>query len=53
MLLVKLKSLHTSACLNLNYDTTKQKRKKWRVQTDILERDKLLMKPLKYERVHP
>ena len=27
MLLVKLKYLHTSACLKLNYDTTKEKPK--------------------------
>ena len=27
ILLVKLKNLHTSACLNLNYGTTKQKPK--------------------------
>ena len=32
MLLVKLKNLHTSACLNLNNDTTKQKPKMWRLQ---------------------
>ena len=31
-LLVKLKNLHTSVCLNLNYGTTKQKQKKGRVQ---------------------
>ena len=29
---VKLKNLHTSACLNLNYGTTKQKPKMWRLQ---------------------
>ena len=32
ILLVKLKSLHTSACLNLNCDTAKQNAKIWRVQ---------------------
>ena len=32
MLLVKLKNLHISACLNLNYGAVKQKPKKWEVQ---------------------
>ena len=32
ILLVKLKNFHTSGCLNLNYDTTKQKSKMRKVQ---------------------